>query len=455
LRSSALSAIMEYVSIIGNNYSLGVKLLKERFGKNEAIIELSCRISTGQEVCRFGDIHDEIEKILRQLEAQGESINEQRTLIQQIISKFPIDVIIKLEESKEPMRPWIMPTLREAICRYITVHENVHRYVSNSSIQKGQSGFNNNNNSSSVGNQPLTPKGGQQSGHTISTEVLAANSQRSEVQQVSLPCIFCKGTHFNDMCDKFPSLDEKRRSLSQQERCFICLKVGHMLKNCQKKSCCYCSRRGSHNRCLCPQKFGRQVTDTFMTNTIDAAPQTSMLAGSEGSTASVGDNTAGSTGVSVHTVDVSSNTALLASGERVLLQTVIVQVQNLDELVTIKENVLMDSASQQTFMTKQFTKWLRLKPEGDERLSVSTFGAGKAIGMDTYTVRFSVKLNNGSCMMMCANVLKHITGTIRRSSLNLKDLEFLQMIPKDRMTNAIPSTMETTCVDLLVGSDYF
>jgi len=72
-----------------------------------------------------------------------------------------------------------------------------------------------------------------------------------------------------------------------------------MLKDCpssQKKSCCYCSRRGSHNRCLCPQKFGRQVTDTFMTNTIDATSQTSVLASSEGNTASVGDNTAGSTG---------------------------------------------------------------------------------------------------------------------------------------------------------------
>jgi len=77
------------------------------------------------------------------------------------------------------------------------------------------------------------------------------------------------------------------------------------------------------------------------------------------------------------------------------------QVQNLDELVTVKANVLMDSASQRTFMTEYLAKKLRLKPEGNELLSVSTFGAGKAVGMDTYTVRFGVKLNDQSCMLMC------------------------------------------------------
>ena len=69
-----------------------------------------------------------------------------------------------------------------------------------------------------------------------------------------------------------------------------------MLKDCpsgQKKSCCYCSRRESHNRCLCPQKFGRQVTETFIVTTIqvDTTSQTSVLTSSEGIIISAGDNT--------------------------------------------------------------------------------------------------------------------------------------------------------------------
>ena len=47
-----------------------------------------------------------IEKVLRQLEAQGESIDKQRVMIQQIISKYPPEVVTKLEETKEPVRSW-------------------------------------------------------------------------------------------------------------------------------------------------------------------------------------------------------------------------------------------------------------------------------------------------------------------------------------------------------------
>jgi len=44
--------------------------------------------------------YEAMEKILRQLEVQEESVNQQRILVQQILSKFPIEVIIKLESQR-------------------------------------------------------------------------------------------------------------------------------------------------------------------------------------------------------------------------------------------------------------------------------------------------------------------------------------------------------------------
>ena len=44
--------------------------------------------------------YENVEKILRQLESQREDINNQKILVQQILSKFPIQVLIKLEELK-------------------------------------------------------------------------------------------------------------------------------------------------------------------------------------------------------------------------------------------------------------------------------------------------------------------------------------------------------------------
>ena len=68
---------------------------------------------------------DAVEKLLRQLEAQGEMVATQRTLIPQIISKFPVEVITKFEETKrDPTIPWTMESLRGALCYYITLLHN-------------------------------------------------------------------------------------------------------------------------------------------------------------------------------------------------------------------------------------------------------------------------------------------------------------------------------------------
>ena len=232
LKGSALSAIAR-IPFTSENYSLVVKHFQERFGQKEAIVEslyfiLQNLPKTGNKFADIQRVSETIEKVLRQLEAQGESIDEQRVLIQQIISKYPPEVITQLEEAKEPLRPWSIKSLRKAIFHYVTVQENVQRYVSSVNYN--------------VKGQHFVPRQLTSDYHRPSAEMLTANSLRGSQQEgqikASLPCIFCKGNHFNDMCDKFTTLTERKQILSQQRRCFICLKVGHVLKDCpspQKK----------------------------------------------------------------------------------------------------------------------------------------------------------------------------------------------------------------------------
>ena len=308
LKGSALSVIAG-IPLTSENYTVAVKLLQERFGRKEAIIEaLYFKLQSLPKVNnKFAEIQrmsESIEKVLRQLEAQGESINEQRILIQQIISKYPPEVITKLEEAKEPVTPWSMRSLRKAISQYITVQENVQRYVS---LMEEVNLLGQDKHDSQ---RPLNDS------QRPSTEALAVNLQREGNQsRASLPCIFCKGSHFNDMCDKYTTLAERRQKLNQQQRCFICLKVGHVAKDCagaQKKSCCYCGRKGSHNRCVCPQKFTRQETENFMaTECSESSENTATVTSNE----SVKKNNQ-----STDTVNSSATPMLLASGEKVLLQ---------------------------------------------------------------------------------------------------------------------------------------
>ena len=104
---------------------------------------------------------------------------------------------------------------------------------------------------------------------------------------------------------------------------------------------------------------------------------------------------------------------LLSSGERVLLQIATVPIQSLDGSVTVTARVLLDSASQRTFMTDRLARQLKPVPEHRELLSVSTFEAEKASDIDTCVVHFRVKTKDGSHMLMFANVLKQITGNIQ------------------------------------------
>ena len=80
--------------------------------------------------------------------------------------------------------------------------------------------------------QHFVPKQLTSDSHRPSADLLTANSQRGSQQEgqikASLHFIFYKGNHFNDMCDKFTTLTERKQILSQQ-RCFICLKVGRVL----------------------------------------------------------------------------------------------------------------------------------------------------------------------------------------------------------------------------------
>ena len=104
-----------------------------------------------------------------------------------------------------------------------------------------------------------------------------------------------------------------------------------------------------------------------------------------------------------------------------LLQTATVSLQTSNGRSSIKARVLLDSASQRTFMTSQLAQRLNLSLEHKEILSVSTFGAQKATDIHTNVVCFKAKMEDGTFMTISANVLSQITGFIQRSPLVQKD----------------------------------
>ena len=105
LGGAALVAISG-ITLSNDNYDMAVALLKKKFGKPESTAEaLYTKLQHLSTVPnKFSDIkrvHENIERILRQLEAQGENVNSQKILVHQILLKFPLKVMLKLEDIKE------------------------------------------------------------------------------------------------------------------------------------------------------------------------------------------------------------------------------------------------------------------------------------------------------------------------------------------------------------------
>ena len=440
------------ISVTEDNYDVVVALLKDKFGSKESIIEtLYARLyhlptSSG----KFNDIkytYNNVERLLRQLESQGETINRQKMLIYQILSKFPVDVVVKLEDAKKCGVEWTMELLRKLLTEYITIQECAQRRVANA---KGrvytQDGEQVNYRRDDLRNTQRwsteSSKGDRRMFQETSVDTLAANVRRKGCK--SLCCVFCKGDHYNDECKKFKTLSERKQRLITQGRCFLCFKVGHTFRDCpltQRQSCHYCERRGHHNRAICPKRIENEVED----NPKDTAP----------------DNVSAATDDSnnqplevINSTTVGSDQVLIASGEKVLLQTAYVPIQTAEGKL-IKARVLLDSASHRTFMTEKLAKELKLQSEHKELLSVSTFGAKNPQDVDTYVVHFNVMSKDNSALPLQANVVHKITGPIQRGPLQSSDLDFLLSVSPEKMADTVPKTLEPVNIDLLIGSDYF
>ena len=104
LRSAAV-AVIGGISITNDSYDIVIELLKEKFEKRKVIIDAlysqlqHLPMATNQ-ISDVKSTFENTEKILRQLESQKEDIDNQKILVQQILSKYPTQVIIKLEELK-------------------------------------------------------------------------------------------------------------------------------------------------------------------------------------------------------------------------------------------------------------------------------------------------------------------------------------------------------------------
>lgn len=302
LRGPAATAIAE-IPVTNDTYDVAIRTLREKLGKRDAIVQslYTALQQLSKSTNRFQNVKrtpESVEKLLRQLEAQGERVNDQRLLIQQLVSKFPVEVVTKLEEKKGATNSWTIPSLREALLEYVTVQDNAQRHLVFTKAHVGKDAH-------------------EHETQPVSAEALATTTTRRGPQKWGntsastrppYPCVFCGSNHMNENCDQHATLKGRKQRLLEQEHCFVCLKTGHTFRDCP---CHTCGSLGHHNRSLCPKRWSDQRDNHDVTAVVTDASE----APRERPT-SVNTNT----------------TQALAYEEKVLLQTATVDVCTDDAL---------------------------------------------------------------------------------------------------------------------------
>ena len=226
---------------------------------------------------------------------------------------------------------------------------------------------------SAVDNEHMTRNPGARAGPA--THILLANTNVRDTQgghwsrrggrggrtgsttRTPRSCFFCKkDDHASYRCVQ-GTLDDRRRAITKESRCYKCLGVGHGARDCTTKNkCIYCDTL-RHNSSICPENFKPSTPPT-------TAPASTVPAITN-----------------IVTSHKTSRNDVEVSGEPILLPTFTAWVRGAGRKET-RALGLLDTGSVRTFIRKAFADALGISPVSREVLELYTFGAQTALIME-------------------------------------------------------------------------
>ncbi|UYV72361.1 hypothetical protein LAZ67_9002779, partial [Cordylochernes scorpioides] len=233
---------VEGFALSADNYEKAIKLLKDRFGREDILISrhmnnlLSMRpLKTSSDVRTFRELFDNLSVQIRSLESLNLSIDVYGQLLCPIIIKLlPAD--LNLELNKELPTGYVINDLITFLERQLTAREKSFRNEigdGNESTSKPKTRFYN--------EKPIA----------TASELLNSVHKSNE-------CVFCgKDNHGSPKCDFAAnmSLNEKRSLMRKKGVCYKCLRPSHLSKFCRNVVRCSICNMSSHLDVMCTKRI--------------------------------------------------------------------------------------------------------------------------------------------------------------------------------------------------------
>ena len=340
----------------------------------------------------------------------GEDVNH-RHFIALISEKLPQRVLYQLYMLKAEDEEWTVSKLRQLLGKHITALEMASlEFLLTPTESKHHSSLSQNDNT----------RRNHFSSKPTASGLLAGSTKQRRPKQIQAKCIFCSQPHWSDECSNCKTLHERREKLKGS--CYICLKKGHLSKNCAKeKICAHCGKKNDHHRSLCPTLFPN--SDSSGLSSIE------------------------------DTVEAKLNEVTKTN---VLMQTATTTVKNVQGSSSMPVRLILDSGSQRTYVTEKLAKEIKLNLGPPESLSIATFGANQSTKLQCKSSKLQLHLKDRSVMSLDVTVVPSITGRITRTPLSQADAKFLRdSALEDKLADTIVTSAEVFQVDMLVGNDYY
>ena len=252
-------------------------------------------------------------------------------------------------------------------------------------------------------------------------------------------CCYCHQPHYSNSCEKVRSLEERKVALRKSGRCFVCLRRGHISRQCRSNAKCG-NCHGRHHISICHR----------------SVPTISASKGDTGGEQQPHSTTqpASMNPAAPTFRPPASLTLWTCANQAVLLQTAQAVVFNPDNPQRSKRvRIILDLGSQRSYVTEELRRELALHKVGEQDMSIMTFGSSSQTTHVCEVVHVAVKLKGRRTKQLSLFTVPLICEPLMCQPVAFCQAKFQHL---SGLTLADSADAQSRLqVDILIGSDHY
>ncbi|XP_068692506.1 uncharacterized protein [Montipora foliosa] len=234
LLTGIAQSVVTGLALTSSNYEKAVELLKRRFGNRQVVISTHMealtkipKVASASEVKRLRSLYDTVESHVRGLESMEISSEMYGCFLTPIImQKLPEEFRIAISRNLES-ETWDLKEILSEFHKELQLREQCL-----------------------VNPKDVRPSNSFQRGESLqSTSALYSESAKNK-QFSRVWCSFCNQNHQSSKCNVVTSAESRKQVLRKKGRCYLCLKSGHLSRNCKSPVKCF-KCQGAHHVAIC------------------------------------------------------------------------------------------------------------------------------------------------------------------------------------------------------------